>query len=158
MVAAAYFESSRWRSEEVSEFFKAMQLIGDRMSDADKEKTAASFISGCRTVVTLFKDGGPKAGERFCDEDIFGTLMNIWDEIKIHFQPVPFKNDRKMKDVMDDIMRRLAVRGASRHVNTEPPYDSPLATTRTSAFRSFHLDTAKTAAQVRQCRSSVQLL
>ena len=144
VVAAAYFESSRWRSEEVSEFFKAMQLIGDRMSDADKEKTAASFISGCRTVITLFKDGGPKALERFCDEDIFGALMNVWDEIKVHFQPVPFKHDRKMEDVMDDIMRRLAVRGASRHVNTEPPFDSPLATTRTSAFRSFHLDTAKT--------------
>ena len=113
------------------------------MTDAEKDKTSASFISGCRGVITLFKDGGPKAVERFCDEDIFGSLMNIWDEIKVHFQPVPFRNDRKMKDVLADIMRRLAVRGASRHVNTEPPFDSPLATTRTGAFRSFHLDTAK---------------
>ena len=48
-----------------------------------------------------------------------------------------------MKDVLADIMRRLAVRGASRHVNTAPPFDSPLATTRTGAFRSFHLDAAK---------------
>ena len=48
-----------------------------------------------------------------------------------------------MKDVLDDIRRRLSVRGATRHVNTEPPFDPPLATTRTGAFRSFHLDTAK---------------
>ena len=82
VVAAAYFESSRWRSEEVSEFFKAVQLIGDRMTDAEKEKTAASFLSGCRGVIALFKDGGPKAVERFCDEDIFGSLMNVWDEVR----------------------------------------------------------------------------
>ena len=46
VVAAAYFESSRWRSEEVSEFFKAMQLVGDRMTDTEKEKSAASFSRG----------------------------------------------------------------------------------------------------------------
>ena len=148
-IAAAYFESSRWRSEEVSEFFKAMQLGGDRMTDAEKEKTAASFISGCRGVITLFKDGGPKAVERFCDEDIFGALMNVWDEIKVHFQPVPFKNERKMKDVMEDIMRRLTVRGASRHVNTGPPFDSPLATTRTGASLEASIST-----QPRSCRST----
>ena len=66
----------------------------------------------------------------------------MWDLVKVRYQPVPFRNYALMDDVFRGVEGRLAIHGASRHVRTEPPVDSYVATTRTSVFRKFHSNIA----------------
>ena len=149
IVAAAYFESHRDVPENVEEFLVAVQIIGERMANAEKEKLCSQFIFSCKGIIATFKqqDYDRARIDRFCSRDIFDSLGEMWDVARVHYQPVPFKNEKATHEVLLDVNRRLAVHGASRHVRTEPPIDSFLATTRTKEFHRFFEDSMQTPAE-----------
>ena len=145
LAAAAYFESSREKPEHVEEFLVAWQLIGEQATEDDLRRGTSSYLTQCRTILGLFfqYDYDAYKINRFCSRDIHASLGNLLDLVKTHYQPVPFHPDSTMREVFAYIDRKLSVRGASRHVRTEPAIDSYVARTRTATFRNFFEETSK---------------
>ena len=145
LAAAAYFESSREKPEIVEEFLVAWRLIGEHASEDELKKGTSSYLTQCRTILGLFiqYDYDAYRIDRFCSRDIHSSLGNLLDLVKTHYQPVPFHPESTMREVFTYIDRKLSIRGASRHVRTDPAIDSYVARTRTATFRNFFEETSQ---------------
>ena len=145
LAAAAYFESSREKPEHVEEFLVAWRLIGEHASEDELKKGTSSYLTQCRTILGLFiqYDYDAYRIDRFCSRDIHSSLGNLLDLVKTHYQPVPFHPESTMREVFTYIDRKLSIRGASRHVRTDPAIDSYVARTRTATFRNFFEETSQ---------------